>query len=111
MGLSAGRLRHRIDILDAVKVSNGKGGHTTTWTPIGVSVPAEVLGRTGGEALQERILQTVSVYQITTRWRGDVKPEQQIRHGEQLLNIKSAVDPTGRRQELIIIADTEAVAA
>lgn len=107
MALSAGRLRHRVAIMRAIKVDTGKGGSTTTWTAVAKSVPVEVVGLTGTEAVREKVLRGIRVYQVTGRWRADLQPKDQLRFGTEDLNIRSAVDPDGRRVQLVIIADTE----
>ena len=107
MRLSAGRLRHRVAIMRATKVDNGKGGYTTTWSAVASVVPVEVLGLTGTEAVREKVLRGIRVYQITARWRGDLLPKDQLRYGAEDLNIRSAVDPDGRREQLVIVADTD----
>jgi SPP1 family predicted phage head-tail adaptor len=110
MGLSAGRLRQRIDIMRSTKVDNGKGGYTTTWAAAAQAVPAEVIGLTGTEAVREKVLRGVRVYQITTRYRADLQPKDQARFDGEDLNIRSAIDPDGRRERLVIVADTEGAA-
>jgi len=107
MRLSAGRLRHRVAIMRATKVDNGKGGYMTTWSAVASAVPVEVLGLTGTEAVREKVLRGIRVYQITARWRGDLLPKDQLRYGAEDLNIRSAVDPDGRREQLVIVADTD----
>lgn len=105
--IPAGRLRQRVDIMRAVKADNGKGGYVTTWSAIATSVPAEVLGLTGSESVQEKVLRGIRVFQITLRSRTDLQPKDQLRLGTDDLNIRSAIDPDGRRERLVIIADTE----
>ena len=107
MRLSAGRLRHRVAIMRATKVDNNNGGFTTRWSTVASAVPVEVLGLTGTEAVREKVLRGIRVYQITARWRGDLLPKDQLRYGTQDLNIRSAVDPDGRREQLVIVADTD----
>jgi SPP1 family predicted phage head-tail adaptor len=104
--IAAGRRRGRVTILRQVKQSTGKGGFTVAWTDV-ATVKAEVLALTGRESLVEHVLQGIAVYRITIRWRGDVKPADQLRLADgRLLNIRSADDSTGRRHDLVIIADT-----
>jgi SPP1 family predicted phage head-tail adaptor len=107
MALAAGRLRQRVDIMRASKADNGKGGYVTTWAPVATAVPAEVVGLTGQEAVLEKVLTGVSVYRVTARWRSDLQPKDQLRFGALDLNIRSAIDPDGRRQQLVIVTDTE----
>ena len=105
--LAAGRLRQRVDIMRAVKASSGKGGYTSTWTAIASGVPAEVLGQTSAEVMRDSVLRGVRHYRITIRWRADIAPKDQLRHNGEDLNIRSAVDPDGRREQLVILADTD----
>ncbi|MEH3098871.1 phage head closure protein [Sphingomonas adhaesiva] len=106
MSLAAGRLRSRIDIRRVAEVDDGRGGSDLTVTPIATGVRAEVKALTGSEAVLEKVLQDVRVYRITIRWRGDVSAKDQIRYGTEELNVRSAVDPDERREQLVIIADT-----
>lgn len=107
------RLRHRLDIVRPTKVATGKGGYTTTLSPIANDIAAEVLSLTGSEAVKEKVLRGVRVYRVTIRWRAGVAQTDQLRllgrYGGELVNIRSAVDPDGRQRELVIHADTEAV--
>jgi SPP1 family predicted phage head-tail adaptor len=105
----ADRLRDRIDIMRSTKVDN-RGGYTTTWAAAAQAVPAEVIGLTGTEAVREKVLRGIRVYQITTRYRADLQPKDQARFDGEDLNIRSAIDPDGRRERLVIVADTEGAA-
>lgn len=101
------RLRDRVEIMRSTKVDNGKGGYTTSWAVVAAAVPAEVLGQTGSEALRDKVLLGVRVYRITLRHRSDLAPKDQLRYQGDDLNIRSAVDPDGRRERLVIIADND----
>lgn len=106
MSITPGRLNKVIEIVRPVDADDGRGGSSTSWQAIAAPW-AEVIGLTGREALIEKVLQGVSVYRITIRHRSDISDDCQIRYGTEDLNIRSAVDPTGRREELVIIADTD----
>lgn len=106
MGLSAGRLRQRVTIMRGTQADD-RGGYVTTWSAVESDVPCEVIGLTGTEAVRERVLRGIRVYQVTIRWRGDLEPKDQLVYGVEDLNIRSAIDPDGRRERLVIIADTE----
>jgi SPP1 family predicted phage head-tail adaptor len=82
------------------------GGFDTVWEPV-KTIRAEVIGLDGRESVMEKVLQGISVYRITIRWRSDVSAQNQLLYGQQTLNIRSAVDPDDRREQLVIIADTE----
>ena len=109
-GVLASRLRDRVDIMRATKADNGKGGYSTTWATVAAAVPAEVIGLTGTETVQEKVLRGIRVVKITLRWRSDLQPKDQLRLGGEDVNIRSAIDPDGRRERLVIIADTEGAA-
>lgn len=105
--IPAGRLRQRVTIMRKTVVDNGTGGSTTSWNAVATDVPAEVIMLTGSEAVQEKVLRGIRVFQATMRWRADLLPKDQLRYGGDDLNIRSAIDPDGRRERLVIIADTE----
>lgn len=106
----ASRLRHRISICRPTETKNARGGFETNWIEL-VKPFAEVIGLDGRESLRDQVLQGTSFYQVTIRWRAGVRPSDQLRSddgcfGGKDVNIRSAVDPTGRREELLILADT-----
>lgn len=114
--LAAGALRHRLSIRRVQEVPNGKGGFKSDWSEI-AKVSAEVTGLDGRESVMDQVLQSISVYRIRIRWRSDVRVADQLRtKGAAFgyddkgiprdLNIRSAVDPDGHREQLVIIADT-----
>jgi head-tail adaptor len=105
--IPAGRLRQRVAIMRRTAVDNGTGGSTTSWNAIASGVPAEVIMLTGSEAVQEKVLRGIRVFQVTVRWRAGLQPKDQLRYGSDDLNIRSAIDPDGRRERLVIVADTE----
>lgn len=100
-------LKHRIEIRRPTQASDGEGGYTTTW-PVIASPMAEVTGLDGRESVMEHVLQGVSVYRLRIRWRRNLllKPSDQVRWAGLDLDLKSAVDPDGRREQLVIMADT-----
>lgn len=108
--LKTGDLRHKIIIRRVIEEDNGKGGYTSEWITV-ASPRAEVIGLTGREAVMDQVLQSVTIYRIRIRWRGDVQAADQVRHGSVNLNITSADDPDGKRRQLVIIATTEGARA
>lgn len=110
MYLAAGRLRHLITIKRSVDTPDGHGGFVTTWVRV-AQVAAEVINLNGREAVISNALQGVSSYRITIRWRGGVKPEDQIDYDGVLLNVRSVDDPDGSRVALQIFADNQSVQA
>ncbi len=113
--LSAGRLKDRITIRRATKVSDGKGGYTPTWSTV-AEVWAEVVSQNGREAVIASTLQGISSYRITIRRRTDIRAGDQLLYrprgavAVQELNIKAPPvdDPFDPLSATVIFADTEA---
>lgn len=114
--LRSAELRHRVVIRRATEVSNSRGGYTSAWSPI-ATVFAEVTGLDGRESVMDQALQGISVYRIRIRWREDIAQADQLRSAGKCfgadgqgngrdVNVRSIVDPDGRREQLVIIADT-----
>lgn len=110
MAVSAGRLRRRVTIRRQTRVAKESGGFETTWADL-ATVWAEVIGLNGREAVIGHALQGVSYYRITIRFGADVIDADQLRYGAIDLNIRSVSDPDGRREQLLILADTGSVQA
>jgi SPP1 family predicted phage head-tail adaptor len=105
MGLRAGDLRQRITFQQKVDVANGRGGFTREWVNL-TSAWAAVISQNGREAVINTALQGISTYRITVRWRAGITNKNRILYGAEELNIRSVVDPDGRRERLDILADT-----
>jgi SPP1 family predicted phage head-tail adaptor len=109
--LLAGQLRHKIKIKRATQTPDGKGGFDTTWPTIAEPY-AEVLGQDGREAVIAQNLQGVSAYRIRIRYRSNLpRQDDQIEaagsaFGGRTVNIRSVSDPSGDREQLVILADT-----
>ncbi len=108
--MRAGRLRHAVTLRRARLVDDGRGAQQAVWEDVAVDVPAEIISQNGREAVIANALQGVSVFQISIRWRPDVSTSDQLRIADgRDLNIRSAEDPDGRRDRLVILADTGSV--
>lgn len=103
--LSPGRLRNRVTIRRLTTARVSGGGRSESWADV-ATIWAEVIGISGREAVIAEALQGVSFYKITIRWRPDITDADQLRYGAIDLNIRSASDPDGYREELLILADT-----
>lgn len=106
MALRAGRLRQRVTLMRKTRARNADGGSATSWAPVGGPIAAEVLGTGGSEPMIGEALQGVSYFRITTRYRPDITPSDQLAYGALTLNVRSAEDPFGRGEQTLIIADT-----
>lgn len=105
MSRSPGRFNRRIDILREVRTRDGSG-YITTWPARFSRVPAEVLNLSGRESVIGQALQSIKVFRITIRWRPGVLETDQVVYNGLTLNIRSADDPDGSREDLVIVAET-----
>lgn len=104
----AGRLRERITIRSRVETKNAHGALDLSWSNLATGIAAEVICLDGREALVGNVLQGISSFRVTIRFRRDVKQADQILWRGRELNTRSAEDRDGKRQWLIIMATTEA---
>ncbi len=107
--ISARDLRHSIVVERSTSVQNPKGGYNTAWAPI-ASVWAAIKGLDGRESVMAQVLEGISFYRLTIRWCDDLRQSDQIILDDgKRLNIRSIMDPDGRRRWLQILADTGSV--
>jgi SPP1 family predicted phage head-tail adaptor len=108
--LRAGDLRHKITVRRATEIKTDTGGYKTDWCDY-AELWAEVTALDGREIVMDQVLQGISVYRVRIRWRSDLTTEDQLRSaadcfGGRDVNVLSIADPDGRRNQLIIMADT-----
>lgn len=109
MTLRAGILRHRITIRRATQVQDAKGGYTSSWQTV-ATPKARLEGLDGRESTLASTLQGISAWRITIRWRsGILQSDQIILPDGTEINVVSAADPDGKRERLVILADTGSV--
>ena len=107
------RLTHRLTLEAPVRTSDGAGGHSESWTVLGV-IWAQVTPRTGRDAALGRAPTARMAYKIVVRGAPPGHPErpapgQRLRDGARLFHIYavSEGDPQGRY--LTVLADEEVV--
>jgi head-tail adaptor len=103
-------LRHRVNIRRSAEVKTVSGGLEDQWSDV-ASVYAEVEGLNGRESLREHVLRGISFYQVRIRWREGLLPKDELSSagscfGGKPVNIRSIADPDGKREQLVILADT-----
>ena len=98
----APQLRRRLLLEDPQRLSDGAGGYSESWAPLGV-VWAELSAKTGRTAGQEGGSLSLQRYKITLRAtpQGSLsrpRPGQRFRQGQRLFRIEavSEADPGGR---------------
>lgn len=102
--MQTGTLRNRIEIQKLTRTRDSLGGIVETWARL-VEVWANVRMSGAGERMISSVDQEVALvtHRITIRHRTDVSVENRILHGDRVLDIESAVDPDGRRRELVLV--------
>lgn len=106
--MNAGQLRDRVTIRREIPVSNGKGGYTLSWLTLANDIAANVVSLNGREALLGSVLQGISAFQITIRYRTDIQASDQILWKGRELNVHNAEDRAGTRTWTTIQASNEA---
>lgn len=102
--MQSGRLRQRITIQTHTESRDALGASIWTWSTL-AKVWAEVRMPYGSERFVSAA--DVEVAQVThrvkIRYRDDVSPLNRIVWRSRVLDIESAVDPDGRRRELVMM--------
>lgn len=86
MTLSAGRLRHRIDIQQKVTEQDSTGDTVTTWQTLAASVPAAVEPLSVREFIAAQATQSQTVARVTIRYRPGLDATMRILHRGQVYN-------------------------
>lgn len=110
-GLASGRLNRRITLRRAKLVSDGRGAQTSTWEDLG-TVWGEAISQNGREAVIAGALAGVSAWRVALRFsaltRSLTTDDQLVLDGREL-NIRAVEDPDGRREQIVIFADSASV--
>jgi SPP1 family predicted phage head-tail adaptor len=100
---TTGQKRTPIRIESAVKVANGQGGFTTSYT-LRCEVWAHERALTGGEALQAAKLTAVRASVFEIWFRDDISVKDRIVLGSRVLHIEAYRDPDDTRREIYVFA-------
>jgi head-tail adaptor len=110
----AGMLRERITIRRRGETKNAVGGLDVGWTTVASNLAARLVNLNGREAVIGGVLQGISMFDITVRYRTDLKPSDQVLWGldpstgkPRELNVINAEDRLGSRQWTMIQATTQ----
>lgn len=102
----AGRMVDRITIRRKTETKNARGGLDVSWSTLASGLSAQVTSINGREAVIGGILQGFSYFDITVRYRTDIKVSDQILWNGRELDIISAEDRLGTRQWTVIQASS-----
>ena len=98
--MAAGWLRKRIELQRKTKTRSATGQEEDGWTTA-ETVWGSLTPLKGAEKFAAQQAQSEVTGKTTIRWRSDVigRPSQyRLKRGNRILDIVSAVDPTGRRK-------------
>ena len=95
-----GALRRRLVLETAVRVADGFGGFTLSWTPV-ADVWAEVTAQSGAETLEGDRLNAVRRSTVTVRHLGELMPAMRFTGLGRVYEIVSVRDPEGRDRMLV----------
>lgn len=92
-----GDLRHRLILERPVFQSDGGGGTTRSWQ-LAATLWGAIAPQSPGQSVEAEQPGGQVNYRVTCRFRGDIKPGQRFRTGQQTLEIYAVVDPDGRKR-------------
>lgn len=102
-----GALRHRLVIEQPMRVPDGGGGATITWTAL-ATVWGAIEPLRGGESVEAEALASRVSHRIRIRHRAGLSSDMRFRDGGRIFSIRSLNDPDGRRRWLDCLCDERA---
>ena len=103
MTIRAGRLRHRVEILRKPTVQDDHG-HFTGDRTVARTVRAQIEPLNGREFFAAEQINAETDTRIRMRFFEGLLPQDQIRHGTDLYDIKGIIDPSKKGRELVVMA-------
>lgn len=96
---TTGELRHRVRLEAEAVAGDGGGGATSSWSLV-AEVWAAIRAAGGTERMSAEALGARVTHEVWIRHRADVTPAMRLLAGTQMLDIRAALDPDGRRRWL-----------
>ncbi len=93
--VTIGDLRHRVEIQQIARTSDGGGGAVITWTTF-ADVWAAIWPRNSGERFDLDRVAGRATHDIWIRARAGVKPEMRMRFGTRTFDIRGVIDVEDR---------------
>ena len=103
--MRAGRLRHIVTVQKMVRVPDGMGQFTETWSDVG-TIRAELRGLTGSELVKAGRLDANKTYRLWVRDNPTLDEGKRLIWGHRILNILHVAPDNKRRQMEILAEDT-----
>lgn len=104
--MRAGDLRDRITVRRLQDVADGSGGFDRSWADVITNLSANVISQNGRESVISYVLQGISYFEVTVRYRTDIQVSDQIKWRGHELNVHAAEDRLGTRTWTVINAST-----
>jgi SPP1 family predicted phage head-tail adaptor len=101
--MRSGTMRDVVTLLVLVPATDPRWGTVEEWQEV-ASPWANVTPLDGTEAVVDKGVQSEISHTITMRYRSDVTSANRITYRGQTLEILSAIDPDGKRRQLVIQA-------
>lgn len=99
--MTAGQLRERVTIQQAVETPDGGGGSSIDWQDV-ATVWAEVRPLSGRERLQAQQLESAVNYRIRIRFRSDITAGMRLVWRDQVMNIRAVYNEDQKRAYLTL---------
>ena len=87
-----GKMRFRVSLQQAVRVSDGGGGAIMTWSPV-AELWASITPLGGDERVDADGLQARSTHEVWVRYHASVAPKMRFTTGTRVFDIRSVADP------------------
>lgn len=102
--LTAGKLRHTIDIEREQSTPDGAGGSLITWETV-ATVRAFIKPMSGGERLQSMRLEATVTHRIFIRYRSDILTSDRIVYDGRPMQIRALINIEERNRWIEVYAD------
>lgn len=97
-----GRMRFEVTLQSQVKVADGMGGSTVTWSDTAV-VRCDIQPLSMSERLDASRLMNDATHRITMRYRVLAGTTQRLKMGARIFNIVSVVNPENMNSHVVVI--------
>lgn len=105
MALMAGRLNKRVILQTVSNATDGGGGVTETWADT-VTLWAQIEELSGSESYEAQQVASRLTHKVTIRYR-DVNPQQRLKYGTRILQIRGKINPGQRNESLELLCEEE----
>ncbi|GGH62164.1 hypothetical protein GCM10010975_26580 [Comamonas phosphati] len=102
--LSAGKLRHRIQMLQRAP-GGGLGQPSTVWEPYGQPIWADIKFLSGSESIKAGQVASKATASIRMRWRTDLTADMRASGSGFIFEVKSVLPDMLRRQHVDLVCE------